>query len=228
MSERRQELERNLAEAQQRIAQACIAAGRARNEVQLVAVTKTWPAEDVVRLCDLGVRHFGESREQEGHAKWGDVQGPRELEEPIVWHFVGRLQSNKAARIGEWADVIHSVDRESVLGPLTRAGRHLEALIQVSLDGDPTRGGVRVDQLVGLAEAIVASGLVLRGVMGVAPLGVDPRPAFELLRAASESLQVEHPDARWISAGMSGDLEEAIACGATHVRLGTSILGSRY
>jgi pyridoxal phosphate enzyme (YggS family) len=222
-STRRQELSENLADVEARIAAACSAAGRPREEVTLVAVTKTWPASDVQHLLALGLHEFGESREQEGRAKWGDLAGA-----PITWHFIGRIQRNKAARIGEWADVVHSVDRAELLEPLARAGRHPAVLIQVSLDGDLARGGVDPEGVPALADAVRASGLPLRGVMGVAPLGADPRPGFERLVEIRDRLLADHPDARWVSAGMSGDVEAAIAAGATHVRLGTSILGSRY
>lgn len=232
---RRAELAANLAAAQERISLACAAAGRDRSEVELIVVTKTWPVSDLAHLAALGVRHFGESREQEAHAKWDHMMegchsdGMEPTFEPaITWHFIGRIQRNKAGRIGEWADVIHSIDRAEILEPLTRAGRSLQGLIQVSLDEDLERGGVLSGGVEPLADAVVASGIRLRGVMAVAPLGQPPAPHFRRLREIRDRLVRSHPDATWISAGMSGDLEEAIAEGATHVRLGTSILGSRY
>lgn len=227
MSLRRQELAENLRDAHRRIEAACSAAHRSPDQITLIAVTKTWPVSDLLRLIDLGVRDFGESREQEGHAKFSDVQSAVP-DAPVLWHFIGQIQSNKAARIGEWADVVHSVDREGLITPLARAGRDIQALIQISLDGDSGRGGVDPADLAALARQVTDGGLMLRGVMGVAPLHGDPRSAFERLHALSEALVIENPNATWISAGMSGDLEHAIAAGATHVRLGTSILGSRY
>lgn len=226
MSRRQVELAANLADVEARIEAACVVAGRERDEITLIAITKTWPAQDVARLIDLGLRHFGESREQEGHAKWADVRDLHPLADQTTWHFVGRIQRNKAARISEWADVIHSVDRSALIAPLSRT--HPAVLIQVALDSSLDRGGIEPEQVPVLAEQVLAAGLTLRGVMAVAPLHADPRPGFDLLVRIRDELVRTHPSATWVSAGMSGDLEAAIAAGATHVRLGTSILGSRY
>lgn len=223
MNDRRKELAANLADVESRLAVACAAAGRQRSELTLIAVTKTWPISDMRHLISLGLHEFGESREQEGRTKWGEL-APADL----TWHFVGRIQRNKAHRIGEWADVVHSIDRPDLIAPLTRSGRRPAALIQVSLDGDMARGGVLPTGVLALASSIVESGMPLQGVMAVAPLGMEPARAFEQLQQVSHSLVSEHPGATWISAGMSADLEAAIAAGATHLRLGTSILGSRY
>lgn len=231
---RRQELAGNLEQVRERIVQACIAAGRRAEEVTLIAVTKTWPASDVAHLIALGLREFGESREQEGHAKCSDLIDLLSVTQPPVrWHFIGQVQRNKAARVGQWADVIHSIDRLEILEPLLRSGRALQGLIQVRLDeggqaGSGQRGGVPPAEAEALADAVASAGIPVRGVMGVAPLGAPAAPAFARLRAVRDRIQRQHPEAHWISAGMSGDLEEAIYEGATHVRLGTSILGSRY
>ena len=227
---RRAELAGNLERLEARIAAACADAGRRRDEVTLVVVTKFFPASDVRLLHDLGVRHVGENRHQEAAAKHAEC---RDLD--LTWHFIGGLQSNKAAAVGSWADVVHSVDRTRLLGGLSRAAherdRLLDVLVQVSLDDDAAAGGrsgAAPADVPDLAGAVLAApGLRLRGVMGVAPLGGDPADAFGLLARVAAAVRELAPDAAWISAGMSGDLEQAIACGATHVRVGTAVLGNR-
>jgi pyridoxal phosphate enzyme (YggS family) len=224
---RRADLVRGLAAVEGRIADACAAAGRGRDEVRLVVVTKTFPASDVRLLADLGVRDVGESRDHEAAAK---AEQCADLD--LVWHFVGRLQSNKARSVASYASVVHSVDRASLLRPLSSgargAHRRVGVLAQVSLDGDPARGGVPLDDLLPLADAIASTdGLDLLGLMAVAPLGADPQRAFAPLADAAGALRVAHPEATWVSAGMSGDLEAAVAAGATHLRVGSAILGSR-
>lgn len=225
-ADRRSELAANLAAVRQRIERAATAAGRDPGEITLVAVTKTRPASDLEHLAALGVQHVGENREQEADAKHAAVAAP------LVWHFIGRLQTNKARAVARWADVVESVDRIALVEPLARgaaaAGRRLAVLLQVSLDSDPERGGAPADQVEELAAQVVAhDALELRGVMAVAPLGVDPALAFADLARVHESLLALHPDAVVRSAGMSGDLEQAIAAGATHVRVGTALLGAR-
>ncbi len=219
------ELAVSLAALERRLARACAAAGRRRAEVQLVAVTKTRPASDVEVLRDLGVRDFGENRDQEARAKAAAVPDVR-------WHFVGGLQTNKARSVASYAAVVHSVDRPALVDALSvgaqRAGRELDVLLQVSLDGDPARGGALPDDLPALAEqAAAAAGLRLAGLMAVAPRESDPAEAFGVLGRLSARLREQHPDAVAISAGMTGDLEQAIAAGATHVRVGTALLGNR-
>jgi hypothetical protein len=193
--------------------------------VVLVAVTKTRPASDVRLLRDLGLADMGENRDQEARAKAAEVRGVR-------WHFVGGLQTNKARSVATYADVVHSVDRPELVAALSagavRADRRLDVLLQVSLDGDPARGGCSPAEVPALAEATAtAAGLELAGVMAVAPLGSDPAAAFEQLAQVHEQLLAQHPTAVARSAGMSGDLEQAVACGATHVRVGTALLGAR-
>lgn len=223
--ERRAELAANLADVEARIAAACAAAGRDRGEVTLIGITKTWPASDAALLRDLGVRDLGENRDQEAAPKAAAVPGVR-------WHFVGRLQSNKAVSVTSYADVVHAVDRAGLVAALskgaTRAERTVTALVQVSLDGDPHRGGALPKDVPALADEVAAApGLVLGGVMAVAPLGADPAAAFARLAAVAARLVGAHPAARTISAGMSEDLEAAVAAGATHVRVGTALLGRR-
>jgi len=220
---RRDELAANLAAVRARMAAAARAAGRSPDELTLVAITKTFPAEDVALLADLGVADVGENRAQEAAAKHAAVPAP------LRWHFVGTLQRNKAALVASFADVVHSVDRSELVTALDRAATaRLDVLVQVSLDDSPGRGGAAVADVPALAARVTASEhLVLRGLMAVAPLGADPGPAFERLAAAAARLRADHPEATWISAGMSGDLEAAVAAGATHVRIGTALLGRR-
>jgi pyridoxal phosphate enzyme (YggS family) len=226
-SERRDELGRGLDAVRSRIASACAAAGRATDDVTLIVVTKTYPASDVRALHGLGVRDVGENREQEAAPKHAECAGVE-----LRWHLIGRLQTNKCRSVARWADVVHSLDRMRVVEALNRAavdqGRSIDALIQVSLDGDPARGGALLSDVPALADAVAASaGLNLRGLMAVAPLDLDPAEAFDGLAQASGRLRTQHPGATWISAGMSQDLEAAIAAGATHVRVGSAVLGAR-
>ncbi|MFI7589410.1 YggS family pyridoxal phosphate-dependent enzyme [Spongisporangium articulatum] len=221
------ELRAGLTGVRTRIRTAAEGAGRDPADLTLVVVTKTYPADDVRRLAGLGVREVGESRDQEAAPK-ADALADLGLR----WHFVGRLQSNKARHVARYADVVHSLDRDSLVRPLsagaTAAGRTLECLLQVSLDDDPSRGGVAAGGLAGLADAVAAAeGLVLRGVMAVAPLGADPDAAFARLADLADGLRGAHPGATWVSAGMSGDLEAAVRHGATHLRVGSAVLGNR-
>jgi pyridoxal phosphate enzyme (YggS family) len=230
---REQELGENLKAVRERIQAACVAAGRPEGSVTLVAITKTFPISDVRALAALGVQDLGENREQELKAKAPDCPD-------VSWHFVGQLQSNKARSVVRNAAVLHSVDRSSLVKALSRAavdeGRVLRCLLQVSLaeygrDEVATgmsRGGVAPSEVPELAaEVAAADGLELGGVMAVAPLGSDPDEAFGGLEEVASRLRSEHPGADWISAGMSGDLEAAIRRGATHVRLGRALLGTR-
>jgi pyridoxal phosphate enzyme (YggS family) len=211
---------------------ACAASGREPGEITLVVVTKTYPATDIALLAGLGVRDIGESRHQEAAAKHEDLADAGPGGAQLRWHFIGRLQSNKARAVAGYADVVHSIDRVSLLEPLARgareSGRTVECLVQVSLDGDPGRAGARPADVPALAAAIAAcDGLVVRGVMAVAPIEGSAEDAFTLLPGLRQELLAEHPGAAVISAGMSGDLEAAVACGATHLRVGTAILGAR-
>ena len=235
---RRSELEKNLAAVRNRIAEACAAAGRDPAEITLIAITKTQPASDVLLLHELGLADFGENKDQEAAPKAAataaQAVAAAEGGQPIRWHFVGQLQTNKASSVARYADVVHSVDRVRLaraLGAAARkAGRELTCLVQVDLDtpADPARGGVPPAQVREVAEAIEAEeGLVLGGVMAIAPLDADPAQAFAPLRSCSLAVRAVNPAATIISAGMSGDLEAAIRNGATHVRIGTALLGAR-
>ena len=229
---RRGEIRAGLHAVRARIAAACQAAGRSPADVTLIAITKTRPASDIRLLSELGVTDVGENRAQEAAAKAAECAA---LGLRLTWHFVGQLQVNKAASVASYADVIHSVDRLRLVSALgsraAAAGRRITCLVQVSLDGDPDRGGVAADQIGQIAEiadAIAASGsLALGGLMAVAPLGVPPASAFAKLGELSRNVRSAHPGAVMISAGMSGDLEQAIEAGATHVRVGTALLGGR-
>lgn len=225
------DLAARLAALTARIATACAAAGRDPVELTLVAVSKTWPAADVVRLAALGVRDFGESYAAEARDKAGAL---RAAGLDVAWHFVGRLQRNKCRSIATFADVVHSVDRPEVVTALSaaaaRAEREIAALVQVSYDhdDDPGRGGCRPDQAIELARLVAgAPWLTLRGVMALAPLGAPAGPVFAELRTLAAALRTEHPGATVISAGMSGDLEDAVREGATHLRVGTALFGDR-
>ncbi len=224
------ELAANLAAVWLGIARACEKAGRDPASVTLVAVTKTWPADDVRRLAVLGVRDVAENRDQEASDK---AQACSAL--GLRWHFVGQLQTNKVRSVARYADVVHAVDRERLIKALDRAaidvGRQIRVLLQVSLEqgiAAPTRGGARPEEIADLADGVEAApGLSLGGVMGVAPLGSDPDAAFARLHEVAEVLRAGHPGAMWISAGMSQDADQAIRHGATHVRIGSSLLGNR-
>lgn len=228
--DRRAEVEAGLARVRERVEAGCAAAGRSPSEICLVVVTKTHPASDVVLLADLGVTDVGENRDQEASGKHAECVGAGVT--GLRWHFIGQLQTNKARSVARYADVVHSVDRPHLVAALSKAahqaGREVECLVQVSLDGDTSRGGCLLDDLEEVASGVVAAdALVLRGVMAVAPLGVDPYRAFAVLPSLRDRLLTLDPRAGLVSAGMSGDLEAAIACGATHLRVGSAVLGAR-
>ncbi len=231
-AERRTELAERLEHVRSRIAGACAESGRDPDEVTLIVVTKFFPASDVRLLVELGVRDVAENRHQEALDKTEECADLRE--QGLRWHFVGGLQSNKAAAVTTYADAVHSVDRAKLVAPLSRGAvqreHPLDVLLQVSLDapGAEHRSGVAPAELLALAARVQeAEGLHLRGVMAVAPLGEEPGAAFDRLVTAHQSLLVEHPDATWCSAGMTNDLEAAVIRGATHVRVGSGVLGSR-
>jgi PLP dependent protein len=230
MTDRRTELAENLSRVRATIDKACVHAGRDPQEITLIAVTKTFPAADVRHLAELGIRDVGENRDQEASAKRGEC-----ADLDLTWHFIGQLQRNKARSVAAYADVVHSVDRLSLAQALSSAaaghGRVLDILIQVNLDPQPLRdgrGGALPDEVASLAESVSSlAALRIAGVMGVAPLGGDPAAAFALLEQVSGDLRSHHPDARVVSAGMSEDLHVAVAFGATHVRVGSALLGNR-
>ncbi|MEU2153678.1 YggS family pyridoxal phosphate-dependent enzyme [Streptomyces sp. NPDC019396] len=234
MTDRRTELAENLARVEERIASACTAAGRKREEVTLIVVTKTYPASDVRLLHELGVRHVAENKDQDAAPK---AAACSDLD--LTWHFVGQLQTNKVRSVASYADIVQSVDRLKLVRALSaaavREGRELGCLIQVALDvesGSGGRGGVSPDGIAELAAAVDESpGLRLDGLMTVAPLegpyAGRQQAAFERLMEFSSGVRATHPAANMVSAGMSADLEDAVAAGATHVRVGTAVLGVR-
>ena len=229
--ERAADLARRLEQVRDRIAVACRASGRAEEEVTLVGVTKTFPAEDVARLVRLGLRDIGENRDQEAAPK---VEAATALlgSRDFTVHFIGQLQTNKAGHVAGYADHVHSVDRVRLVGALSRgaenAGRRLGVLVQVSLDEGAGRGGASPADVPALCDAVAgAAGLHLDGLMAVAPLGEEPGAAFARLAELAGRVRADHPGATWLSAGMSSDLEAAIEHGATHLRVGTAILHSR-
>ncbi|MCX4752262.1 YggS family pyridoxal phosphate-dependent enzyme [Kitasatospora purpeofusca] len=233
---RYEELGTNLEVVERRIADACAAVGRARDEVRLIVVTKTYPAEDTALLAGLGATDVAENRDQDAAPK---AEQCRNL--PLVWHFVGQLQTNKVRSVVRYADHVHSVDRarlvESLGAAVTKAERaDLGCLVQVALDKEAGEGGHRAGvapaDVLTLADAIADTpGLRMDGVMTVAPLAGplagDPASAFDRLAEIATAVRAAHPAATMVSAGMSGDLEQAIAAGATHVRVGTAVLGVR-
>lgn len=242
---RRADLATHLNAVRHRMAAACAAAGRDAAGITLVAVTKFFPAEDLAHLYALGVADVGESRDQDAAPKLAALADLDPVaRRGLRVHFVGQLQTNKAASVARYADVVQSVDRARLVDALAkgarRADRRIDVLIQVDL-GDPVgtdlaapaaehaaRGGVAPEGVAGLAERVsAAQGLTLAGLMAVAPLGADPGAAFKRLHDLHERLLIEHPAATVLSAGMSEDLEAAVAHGATHLRVGTAILGSR-
>jgi len=223
---RTEQIAANLADVRDRIDKAARSAGRDPATLTLVGVTKTFPVQDARRLYELGVTDLAEARDQEARVKARELTGPR-------WHFVGRLQRNKAGSVASYAALVHTVDRTELVRALAngvrRAGRdRLDVLLQVSLDGDPERGGALPVDVPALADDAAATG-VLRpaGVMAIAPIDFDPDEAFGALAAVAADLRAGHPDASLISAGMSGDLEAAVRNGATHLRIGTALLGGR-
>ncbi|WP_193614870.1 YggS family pyridoxal phosphate-dependent enzyme [Nocardioides lijunqiniae] len=226
---RRDELAANLGAVRARIDAACADAVRDAAEVRLTVVTKFFPASDVRLLAELGVTDVGENRHQEAEAKAAEC-----ADLGLRWHFIGGLQSNKAVAVARYADVVESVDRTKLVAGLGRGAgesdRDVDVLLQVSLDppGAEHRSGAEADALHDLADAVEATDrLSLRGLMAVAPLGGDPAAAFAQLAETHRELLARHPGATWLSAGMSGDLEQAIAAGATHVRVGSAVLGTR-
>ncbi|MGW5383693.1 YggS family pyridoxal phosphate-dependent enzyme [Nocardia sp. NPDC003963] len=227
------ELAANLDRVLARIDAACAAVGRDPGDVRLLPVTKYFPASDIAALYRLGRRDFGENRPQEAGAKAAELS-----DLGVRWHLVGQLQRNKTRQVVRWAHAVHSVDSERLATALAAAAAAaldsgerdspLEVLIQVSLDADPARGGVEPDAVPALADHIAESaGLRLAGVMAIPPQAADPDVEFARLAEVCARLRTGHPGATELSAGMSNDLERAIAHGSTCVRVGTALMGSR-
>ena len=229
MSNRLANIQSNLEKINSRIAEACSRSKRNISEITLIAVTKTYPASDVDLLKQLGIENVGENKDQEASGKISQVK------EKFSWHFIGQLQSNKAKSVVTYADLIHSVDRLSLAKELQKSASAIakkqKVLIQVDLDQsgpDPSRGGVWPADLAALAQFISQSeNLELAGLMSVAPLGENPSEAFERLAQIRSDFLKNYPNAVILSAGMSEDLEAAIEHGATHLRIGSALLGER-
>ena len=224
MSQRELEIATALANVEERISKASAAAGRERSEITLIAVTKTYPATDVEILRNLGVKNFGENRSDEGLEKSELI--------PATWHFQGQVQGRKLKDIALWASFIHSIDSSDHIAKLSRIcserDRKISIFLQLSLDGAPDRGGVRAEQLTQLAEQVASdTNLHLAGLMCVPPVEYEFDRAFSEIADVHETFKKGFPDAAGLSAGMSSDFEVAIAYGATHLRVGSEILGSR-
>lgn len=215
------EIERNLHNVRERISKAATHSGREVSELTLIVVTKNFPVSDIEILKKLGISNFGENRDSEAVSKTTAVKG--------TWHFLGQIQSNKLKSICSWSQVIHSLDDLRHFKMIEKYATHpLQIFLQVNLDGAKNRGGAEIQELFALAQAIEANSLHnLAGLMAVAPLGGNPNMAFSRLRQMHSDFLKDFPGATALSAGMSGDFEVAISHGATHLRIGSQILGSR-
>ena len=215
MTSRREELATNLASIREEIAQ---------YDPTLIVVTKTYPSSDVEILKELGISEFGENRSDEGESKSSQVSGH--------WNYQGAIQSKKIREILSWADCIHSLDdlahAVKIERALAESNSTIELFLQLSLDGNPSRGGVEEKALFELAQAIAPlPHLKVKGIMCVPPVEQEPHRAFSEVAAIHQRFKVEHPDSPFLSAGMSGDYMVALEHGATHIRVGSKILGAR-
>lgn len=212
-----------VSDIQERIDHAARAAGRSAQDIETIVVTKFHPASLVRELHVLGIRNVGENRHQEAVAKHDELD---DLD--LTWHFVGQLQSNKAKAVARYCRVVHSLDRVSLANALAAAETPVEVFLEINLTTVPGRGGVEPGDLGALCEHVLGlPHLLLRGVMAVAPVDEEPARAFERVRGYADQVLTQAPDARGLSIGMSGDFEEAIAAGATHLRIGAAITGKR-
>ena len=224
MSARTDEIAKGLNNVKERISEAAASAGRSLDEITLIAVTKTYPASDVVALRNLGVNNFGENRSDEGSEKSAEVAG--------IWHFQGQVQSRKLREIVNWATFIHSIDSAEHAQKLSRICAELDKdisiFLQVSLDGAPDRGGVTEGEILTLAEKVSQlPNITVAGLMCVPPASYEYQRAFSDISDIQQGFTKSFPEAKLLSAGMSSDFEVAIAHGATHLRIGSQILGSR-
>ncbi len=224
-----QQIKSNYEKIQSRITEACKHAGRKTTDITLIAVTKTYPAQDIDLLNSLGIENVGENKDQEASQKF------KEVNHKYIWHFVGQLQTNKVKSVIQYADFIHSVDRISLVKEIQKSCQKInkiqKVLIQIDLDestGDENRGGVVPNQLINLATEIASCpNIALSGLMSVAPLNESAESAFSRLQNIQKDFLKNFPDALMLSAGMSEDLEAAILHGATHLRIGSALLGER-
>ena len=220
MSSRKTEIAENLQEVKERVIQAARSVNRDPAEIHLIVVTKTFPITDIEFLLQFGVSDFGENRDQEA--------APKAQSLAATWHFQGQIQSNKIKSISQWADVIHSISSAKEILKFAQSPRKHQVFLQVSLDGEVGRGGADPSDLAQMAQLVNESNnLELYGLMAVAPLGQEPEKAFAHLAQINQEFREHFPNSKFLSAGMSGDFETAIQYGATHIRVGSSILGSR-
>lgn len=223
MSPEKDSLENRLNHVRGEIDAAAQSVGRDADELTLIVVTKFHPTSLIRDLESLGVTNIGENRHQEAAQKFDEL-GDLDL----TWHFIGQLQTKKARQVARYADVIHGIDRTGLVDALESINREVDCFIQVNLTDNVGRGGVEPDNLLELTERVLESStLNLLGVMAVAPLDEPPRPAFARLRDYSDRVQTLAPSANRISAGMTLDFADAIAEGATHLRIGSAITGNR-
>jgi PLP dependent protein len=212
-----------LADVREKIARAARIAGREPGDVELIAISKMHAAAAIRPLIDAGQRVFGENRVQEATAKWPEL---RETTSGIALHLVGQLQSNKAEEAVALFDAIHSVDRPSLVDALGKAmdktGRRPACFVQVNIGDEPQKGGCAVADLPGLLAEARAADLPLAGLMCIPPADVEPAPYFALLAKL-----VRDAGCSELSMGMSNDYETAVNIGATHVRIGTALFGTR-
>jgi pyridoxal phosphate enzyme (YggS family) len=253
--DRESELTHALAAVRSRLAAAAEAAGRNVGEIELLPITKFFPATDVAILSRLGCRSVGESRDQEASAKVSELArlssssslassslaSSRDDLRDMHWHMVGRIQRNKARSLANWAHTAHSIDSSRLVTALGRAvsaalgegrRRHpLRVYVEVSLDGDVSRGGVDITAPgavdVVCAQVEESKSLALVGLMSIPPLDWDPDQAFDRLQSEHRRVLESHPRAVGLSAGMSNDFEIAVKHGSTCVRVGTALLGPR-
>jgi len=224
MNNREIEIGDALKAVEARVTTAAASAGRSRSEITLIAVTKTYPVADVEILRNLGIENFGENRSEEGVAKSGQVSA--------TWHFQGQVQSRKLRDIAGWASFVHSLDSAEHVEKLSRVAteseKEIAIFLQLSLDGAPARGGVIATDIKALADAVVnLPHIKLVGVMCVPPVEYEHERAFSEIAEIHQSFITSFPSATYLSAGMSSDFEVAISHGATHLRVGSQILGSR-
>lgn len=224
MNIRADEITNGLAQVKERISQAASKAERFLDEITLIAVTKTYPVSDVAILHNLGISNFGENRSDEGAEKSAQVSG--------IWHFQGQVQSRKLREIAGWASYIHSIDSAEHAEKLSRICVEMEKdisiFLQLSLDGAPDRGGVTAAEISALAEQVSQlPNIKLVGLMCVPPVSYEHERAFSEISDIHRGFKGAFPEAKLLSAGMSSDFDVAIAHGATHLRVGSQILGSR-
>ena len=226
-ADRYRQIEQNLKQFQNEFESVLALHNRKMLDVKVIAVTKGFPASDIEILADLGISEIGESKDQEIKNKLPTINNLS-----VNLHFIGQLQRNKARSVASYSKVIHSVDRESLIDEIARiAAVNMKPAILLQVDlaktSNTERGGTAPSHLLDLAEYVVQSGLNLNGLMAVAPLGESSEDAFVRFAEISEELVFRYPQANWRSIGMSSDWQIAVKYGATHLRIGSALLGYR-